>query len=69
MFLLLVSTLPFVFQYVGLLSISIVVISGITLLLQAYNFYRVDTDANARKLFLTTLVYLPVVQLALMTKL
>jgi protoheme IX farnesyltransferase len=68
-FLLIVSTFPFMFRFVGLLSTSIVVISGITLLLQAYNFYKIDTDQNAKKLFLITLIYLPVVQLALMTKL
>lgn len=67
-FLLIVSTLPFLFGFVGLLSISAVVVCGLALLLQAYNFYRVDTDQNAKKLFLITLVYLPVVQLALMTK-
>lgn len=68
-FLLIVSTFPFMFRFVGLLSTSIVVMSGITLLLQAYNFYKIDTDQNAKKLFLITLIYLPVVQLALMTKL
>jgi heme o synthase len=67
-FLLLTSILPFVFQFVGLLSASVCLLCGITLLLQAYNFYRVPTDMNAKKLFLVTLVYLPVVQLALMTK-
>lgn len=67
-FLLLTSMLPFVFQFVGLLSASVCMVCGLTLLLQAYNFYRIPTDANAKKLFLVTLVYLPVVQLALMTK-
>ncbi len=66
--LLIVSTFPFLFHYVGLLSISAVVISGFAMLLQAYNFYRLSTDQQAKKLFFTTLIYLPVVQLALMTK-
>ncbi len=66
--LLIVSTFPFLFHYVGLLSISVVVISGLAMLLQAYNFYRLSTDQQAKKLFFTTLIYLPVVQLALMTK-
>jgi heme o synthase len=66
--LLIVSTFPFLFHYVGLLSISAVVISGLAMLLQAYNFYRLSTDQQAKKLFFTTLIYLPVVQLALMTK-
>jgi heme O synthase-like polyprenyltransferase len=38
------------------------------MLLQAWNFYRLPTDEQARKLFLITLVYLPLVQVALMTK-
>lgn len=67
-FLLIISTLPFLFNFVGLLSTCAVVVCGLALLLQAYNFYRIDTDQNAKKLFLITLIYLPVVQLALMTK-
>jgi len=67
-FLLIVSTFPFLFQFVGLLSTSVVVLCGLAMLLQAYNFYRIDTDQNAKKLFMVSLVYLPVVQLALMTK-
>jgi protoheme IX farnesyltransferase len=67
-FLLMVSILPFVFRFVGLLSTAACVLAGLALLLQAYNFYRMSTDVNAKKLFLVTLVYLPVVQLALMTK-
>jgi heme o synthase len=68
-FLLITSILPFVFKFVGLVSTSACILAGFALLLQAYNFYRIPTDANAKKLFLVTLVYLPVVQLALMTKL
>jgi protoheme IX farnesyltransferase len=67
-FLLLTSTLPFVFHFVGLISTGVCILCGLALLLQAYNFYRIPTDANAKKLFMVTLVYLPVVQLALMTK-
>jgi protoheme IX farnesyltransferase len=67
-FLLLVSILPFVFQFVGLISISACLISGLALLMQAYNFYRLPTNEHAKKLFLVTLVYLPLVQVALMTK-
>jgi protoheme IX farnesyltransferase len=67
-FLLMVSILPFVFQFVGLLSTSAAVVCGIALTLQAYNFYRLPTDGNARRLFFVTLVYLPLVQVALMTK-
>ena len=68
LFLLITSIFPFIFQFVGLISVSVCVVCGLALSLQAYNFYRIPTDANAKKLFLVTLVYLPVVQLALMTK-
>lgn len=67
-FLLVVSVFPFAFGFVGLISTSAVVICGLAMLLQAYNFYRMGTDVHARKLFLITLVYLPLVQLALMTR-
>jgi heme o synthase len=67
-FLLPISILPFVFQFVGLLSTSVVVLSGLALVLQAYNFYQVSDDKLAKKLFIVAIVYLPVVQLALMTR-
>lgn len=67
-FLLFTSVLPFVFGFVGLISTLACVICGLALLLQAYNFYRLPTDAYARKLFFITLIYLPLVQIALMTK-
>jgi len=67
-FLLFTSVLPFVFRFVGLLSTSAVVLCGMALLLQAYNFYRIPTNENAKKLFFVTLLYLPLVQVALMTK-
>lgn len=66
--LLIVSIFPFVFHFVGLLSTCAVVVCGLAMLLQAYNFYRLSTDEQAKKLFFVTLIYLPVVQLALMTK-
>lgn len=67
-FLLIISIMPFVFGFVGLISTLACVVCGLALLLQAYNFYRLPSDAYAKKLFLITLVYLPVVQIALMTK-
>jgi len=67
-FLLTVSLLPFVFHFVGLISTLAVVLCGLALTLQAYNFYRLPTDVNAKKLFFVTLIYLPLVQVALMTK-
>jgi len=67
-FLLIVSIMPFIFGFVGLISTLACIICGLALLLQAYNFYRLPSDEYAKKLFLVTLVYLPLVQLALMTK-
>jgi protoheme IX farnesyltransferase len=68
MFLLVTSIFPFVFHFVGILSTIACILCGMALLLQAYNFYRLPTDKNAKRLFFVTLVYLPVVQLALMTR-
>ncbi len=67
-FLLITSILPFVFQQVGIISTLVCVVAGLALLFQAYIFYRLPSDALAKKLFFSTLIYLPVVQLALMTK-
>lgn len=67
-FLLVVGVLPFAFGMVGILCTLATLLCGFAILLQGYNFYRMPTDSNARRLFLGTLVYLPLVQLALMTK-
>ena len=67
-FLLFASILPFVFQFVGLISTGVAIICGIALLMQAYNFYRLPTNEHAKKLFFITIIYLPLVQVALMTK-
>ncbi|MBL7933578.1 MAG: protoheme IX farnesyltransferase [Bacteroidia bacterium] len=67
-FLLVVSIFPFVFGFVGLVSTAAALVCGIALLLQAYNFYRLPTNEHAKKLFMITLIYLPLVQVALMTK-
>jgi protoheme IX farnesyltransferase len=67
-FLVPISILPYVFNYVGWLTALIVFVCGLTMALQAYNFFRVPTNENAKKLFFLSLIYLPVVQLALMTK-
>lgn len=68
LFLIPVSILPFVFNYVGWLTALIVSLCGFTLALQAYNFYRIPTNETAKKLFIVAIIYLPVVQLALMTR-
>jgi heme o synthase len=68
LFLIPISLLPFVFNFVGWLTAVIVFICGLTLALQAYNFFKIPTIENAKKLFVVAIIYLPVVQLALMTK-
>lgn len=67
-FLLVISILPFLFQFVGLISTGVVVLCGLALVIQAFNFYKLPTDAHAKRLFFVTLFYLPLVQIALMTK-
>lgn len=67
-FLLLISILPFAFHFVGLLSTAVAIVCGLALVMQAYNFYKLPTDAHAKRLFFVTLIYLPLVQIALMTK-
>lgn len=67
-FLIPISLLPFAFNYVGWLTGLIVLICGVTLLIQAFNFYRLASIESAKKLFIVAIIYLPVVQLALMTK-
>lgn len=67
-FLIPISLLPYAFNYVGWLTALIVFICGVTLLIQAYNFYRITSIESAKKLFIVAIIYLPVVQLALMTK-
>lgn len=68
-FLVAVSILPYFFNYIGFISLSIIVIASVTLLTQTYFFYKYQTDEMAKKLFKTCIVYLPVVQLSIMTRL
>ncbi len=68
LFLVPISLLPYVFNYVGWLSTLVAFVCGLTMALQAYNFFKIPTNENAKKLFFLSLIYLPVVQLALMTK-
>jgi protoheme IX farnesyltransferase len=68
LFMIPISLLPFAFNYVGWLTGIIVLVCGATLALQAYNFFRIPTIENAKKLFVVAIIYLPVVQLALMTR-
>lgn len=62
-----VSLLPFALGFTGIVSSLVAVICGLALILQAYVFYRLKTDDQAKKLFFVTLLYLPLVQLAFLT--
>lgn len=68
-FLVATALLPYFFNFTGILSFGIVSMASITLLIQAYLFYKYQTDTLAKKLFQTCIVYLPLVQLSLMTRL
>lgn len=68
-FLVATALLPYFFHFTGIVSFAIIGIASITLLVQAYLFYKYQTDMLAKKLFQTCIVYLPLVQLTLMTRL
>lgn len=68
-FLVTASMLPYFFHYIGWISLTIIGVAGITLLLQAYFFYKYQSDEMARRLFKTCILYLPVVQLSIMIRL
>ncbi|GIV29660.1 MAG: protoheme IX farnesyltransferase [Bacteroidia bacterium] len=68
-FLVAAALLPYFFHYTGWISFAIILMASVTLLLQAYYFYRYQTDEMARKLFKACIVYLPLVQLSIMTRL
>lgn len=62
-----VSVLPFALGFTGVISTLVAVICGMALVIHAYVFYRLKSDAQAKKLFFVTLIYLPLVQLAFFT--
>lgn len=66
-FLVVASLLPYFFGFVGWISLLIISIASFTLLVQTFLFYKYQTDEMARRLFKTCIIYLPVVQLTLMT--
>ncbi|MDF2447498.1 MAG: protoheme farnesyltransferase [Bacteroidota bacterium] len=57
---------PFVFNYTGWISATVVSCMGLVFIVQAYNLYRSGTIEDARKLMFGSFIYLPVVQVALM---
>jgi protoheme IX farnesyltransferase len=63
------SLTPYFFEQTGWISATIVSAMGIVFIYQAFQLYKSGTIEDARKLMFGSFVYLPIVQLALMTKL
>lgn len=61
-----IALTPFVFNFTGWISATIVSCMGLIFIVQAYRLYRSGTIEDARKLMFGSFVYLPVVQVALM---
>jgi heme o synthase len=57
---------PFIFNYSGWISATIVSSVGLLFIMQAHSLYRNGTIESARKLMFGSFLYLPVVQVALM---
>lgn len=62
------SLTPYFFEQTGWISATIVSAMGIVFIYQAFQLYKSGTIEDARKLMFGSFVYLPIVQLALMTK-
>ena len=60
---------PYFFNFTGWISATVVSTMGLVFLYQAYNLYKSGTIEDARKLMFGSFIYLPIVQIALMTKL
>ena len=61
-----IALTPFIFNFTGWISATVVSCMGLVFIMQAYNLYRSGTIADARKLMFGSFIYLPLVQLALM---
>jgi protoheme IX farnesyltransferase len=61
-----IALTPFVFNFTGWISASVVSCMGLVFIIQAYNLYKSSSIEDARKLMFGSFLYLPVVQLALM---
>ncbi len=62
-----IALTPYVFGYTGWLSATVVSCMGLVFIYQAYNLYKSGSINDARKLMFGSFIYLPLVQLALMT--
>lgn len=63
-----IALTPYIFNFTGWISATIVSGMGLVFIYQAWNLYRTGSIEDARKLMFGSFIYLPVVQLALMTK-
>lgn len=63
-----IALTPYFFGYTGWISATVVSVMGLVFIHQAYNLYKSGSIEDARKLMFGSFVYLPLVQLALMTK-
>ena len=61
-----IALTPFVFNFTGWMSATVVSCMGLVFIIQAYNLYKSGTIDDARKLMFGSFIYLPLVQLALM---
>lgn len=68
-FLIASALMPYFFHFTGIVSTIIIGIASLTMIIQVYYFFKIQSDEMAKKLFKTYIVYLPVVQLSIMTRL
>jgi protoheme IX farnesyltransferase len=61
-----IALTPFIFNFSGWISATVVSCMGLVFIVQAYNLYRSGTIEDARKLMFGSFIYLPLVQLTLM---
>ncbi|MFO0323007.1 MAG: heme o synthase [Bacteroidota bacterium] len=63
-----ISLTPYFFGYTGWMSATLVSMMDLIFIFQAFQLYKSGTIEDARKLMYGSFIYLPLVQLALMTK-
>lgn len=61
-----IALTPFIFNFTGWMSATVVSCMGLVFIIQAYNLYKSGTIEDARKLMFGSFIYLPLVQIALM---
>ena len=61
-----IALTPFVFNFSGWISASVVSCMGLVFIIQAFRLYRTGSIKDARKLMFGSFIYLPLVQITLM---